>query len=169
MGQQPNIELEPGDAPRPTSQPGPPNGWKPGRAGEIEHPDDQPWGETFGRPGPDTGWALRLVRRAQFDRSERASDTEAVAATVVAARASLFGRAPVPADVEVALILLGLRSEGLPAHTVEELAARRRSGLHHASHEIRKGSSFLAHIPAEQLAADPATLVRVLGGHASVS
>ena len=163
MGQQPNIELEPSDAPRSVTEPGTPAGWKPGRPGDIGSPDDLPWGGVFGRPGPDTGWALKLIRRAEFDRSARATEIEAVAATVSGARASLFGRAPTPADVEVALTLLGMRPDGLSPDTIADLAHRRQEGLDHAAHEIRKGTSFLAHVPAEHLEADAQELIRVLG------
>lgn len=164
MGQQPNIELGLSDAPRPTREPGTPSGWRPDRPGEIDGPGETPWGGVFGRPGPATGYALKLVRLAEFDRSSRGSELEAVAATVVGARASLFGRAPTPTDVEVALVLLGLRPEGIPSGVVEELVERRQTGLDHAAHEIRKGTAFLAHVSPAHLQSSPEELVEVLGG-----
>ena len=57
------------------------------------------------------GWALKLVRSA--DLPERTEGLEAVLAALMAARASFFGRAPVPEDLVVAKILAGY-GEGLP-------------------------------------------------------
>lgn len=163
MGQQPNIEIEPSDAPRRAIEPGTPSAWRPDRPGEIDSPLDLPWGGEFGRPGPATGWALKLLRRTDYDRSYRAREIEAVAATIVGARASLFGRAPTPADVEVALTLLGLRPDGLSSEVVDQLVASREQGLNHAAHEIRKGTAFLAHVPDLHLQADADGLRSLLG------
>ena len=44
-----------------TSAPRVPTPWKPGRPGELNGP--QPWGDQLGTPGPDTGYALKLVER----------------------------------------------------------------------------------------------------------
>lgn len=162
MGQQPNIEIELSDAPRRAMEPGTPSGWRPNRPGEIESPFDLPWGGEFGRPGPATGFALKLLRRTEYDRSHRAGEIEAIAATITGARASWFGRAPVPADVEVALTLLGLRPDGLPAHVVSDLIEARERALDHAAHEARKGTSFLAHLPELHLQADPEELRTLL-------
>lgn len=163
MGQEPNIELKPSDAPRPTREPSAPQGWVNERPGAITSPDQQPWGGAFGRPGPDTGWALRLIRRAEWDRSHRGKEIEAVLVTLVGARASYFGRAPVPQDVEVALTLLGLRPDDLAADSVELLHRRREHGLDHAAHEHTKGVRLLEEIPLDHLTATPAELPALLG------
>ena len=109
MGQQPNIELEISQLPRPEPAPGPPRRWSPDRPGDIESPDDVPWGGAYGTVGPDAGYALKLaasLRPTTVD-GRAAADIEAVAAAIAAARASLRGRAPSSADVVVAYTLLG--------------------------------------------------------------
>lgn len=161
MAQQPNIELDRADLPRPELAPGP-AAWKQGRPGEISHPDQAEWGGSFGRPGPDTGWVLRLVRAVDFDRGQRPGVLERIVATTAAARAGLAGRGPTAEDVEVALILLGLRPEGLPGGVVDRLAMARRAALDHAAHERDKGRSFLRGVSNEQLAAKPAELLASL-------
>lgn len=162
MGQQPNIEHDLGDAPKDEAEPGSPRRWKPGRPGELSSPADVAWGGKFGRPGPDTGFVLKLIKRAEFDRGDRAKVTDAVAATVAGARASLFGRAPTATDVEVALVLMGLRTDGLPADKAAALKKRRIDALDHAAHEMRKGSSFLEHVPVAHLEATPDKLRAML-------
>ena len=62
MGQQPNMPLTMADLPRPEPHPGPARGWRAGRPGDPSSPADVPWGGAFGTPGPDTGYALRLLR-----------------------------------------------------------------------------------------------------------
>ncbi len=157
MGQQPNIEIELSDLPRQEPEPAAPARWKPSRPGEIGAPGEVQWGGAFGRPGPDTGWALRLVRLAAFERSAHADEVQQIVATVAAARAGHFGRAPVPEDVEVALTLFGLRPDGLSA-TGEELRRHRQRWITAAAHEKIKGKAFLASIPEELLTATPQEL-----------
>lgn len=101
MGQQPNMPLTIEDLPRPEARPAPPRRWRATRPGDPSSPGEVPWGGAFGTPGPDTGYALRLLA----DGGEAAEETRALA-TVMAARASRLGRAPVAADVEAARILL---------------------------------------------------------------
>jgi hypothetical protein len=96
---------------------------------------------------------MRLGRETEFDRSEGGLD--AVVASVAAARAALAGRGPAPADVEVALILLGLRPEGVPDEVVAQLEAARSKHLSKAAHERAKGQSFLAQLSPGLLGADP--------------
>ncbi|MDH3307160.1 MAG: hypothetical protein OEO77_06550 [Acidimicrobiia bacterium] len=164
MGQQPNIELDGADAPRTTLQPGVPDRWKPDRPGEINSPEDMRWGGAFGRPGPDTGWAIRLIRRAEYDRSNRPKETDKMLGAVVGARASLIGRAPTPGDVEVALTLMGLRPDGLPSPVVAELSGARERWLDASAHEHTRGAGFVASIPTERLLATPAELRVLLAG-----
>lgn len=162
MGQEPNIELSAADAPRQTAEPGAPARWVNERPGAITSPEQQPWGGSFGRPGPNTGWALRLIGRAEFDRSHRPKETKGILAALVGARASHFGRAPVPQDVEVGLMLLGLRTDGLSEPTVDSLAFRREHALDHAAHEHSKGAVLLDEIPIAHLTATPHELRALL-------
>ena len=162
MGQEPNIELERSDAPRETPGPGVPRRWKPTRPGEINSPSEMRWGGAFGRPGPDTGWALKLIRAAEWDRSERGPEAEAVLATVVAARASLFGRAPTMGDVEVGLILMGLRPEDVPPVVAKRLADERSRWLDISAHEHSKGAAFVGSLDPALLAASPNRIRTIL-------
>lgn len=153
MGQQPNIELAASDLPVDSLEPGIARRDMAGRPGEINTPEDAVSGGAFGRPGPDTGWVLRIVNAVEFDRSEMG--VEAVVASVAAARASHNGRGPSSSDVEVALILLGLRPEGIPDDVVAQLSAARAKWLRKAAHEEVKGRSFLAQLSPGLLSADP--------------
>ncbi len=141
MGQQPNIEFDADRIPRSTPEPGAARGWKPNRPGEINSPNDMPTGGVFGNPSPDTGWVVKLVAQAEFDRSSTA--LESVVATIASVRASVFGRGPVPDDVEAALIVLGLRTDGMPAETQERLAQQRSIWLSKVPHEVVRGRSVL--------------------------
>jgi hypothetical protein len=153
MGQQPNVEIDPSDLPRPTSEPDPPNRWRPTRPGVIVAPQQMPWGGAFGTPGPDAGWALKLVRSA--DLPERTAGLELVLAAIMAARASLFGRAPVPEDLEVAKVLAGF-GEGLPADFPE----RRVRWVEATAHEPSPGRLAVSEIDPELLRLKPGQLRR---------
>ena len=84
MGQQPNIELEIADLPRPTARPAPARRWSPSRPGEMNTPEDVPWGGAFGTTGPDTGYALSLVgqRDLVLAHGEHRANAEAAIAAV---------------------------------------------------------------------------------------
>ncbi len=109
MGQQPNIELVMADLPRPTEHMGAPRRWSPGRVGELGSPADVPEGGRFGNPGPDAGYALKLLADREIATSpgEQRSDAVAAVAAVMTARAASFGRAPVVGDADVAEVILG--------------------------------------------------------------
>lgn len=153
MAQQPNIEIDRSRAPLPELQPGPARRGEE-RPGEIANPDDAAWGGSYGTPGPDTGWALRLIRRAEFDRSRRGGEIEVLLTALAAARASRAGRAPIPQDVEVGLIMLGLR-EGLPT----DLSERRERWLDAATHERPRGATALREIEPSLLDLKPDQLL----------
>lgn len=153
MGQQPNIELSASDFPRSGLEPAAARRSNDARPGVITSPRETVAGGAFGRPGPDTGWVLKLVREAEFDRSERG--IENLVAAVAAARASAGGRGPSKTDVEVALILLGLRPQGLPEEVAAQLAATRTEYVRRAAHEKTKGQAFLAQLSSGFLTGDP--------------
>jgi len=115
VGQQPNMPLTVEDLPRPEPRPAPARRWQANRPGDLAGPGAVPWGGAFGTPGPDAGYALRLL-------AERAHDPEEfrALAVVMAARGSRLGRAPVAADIEAAEIILALASAPHhPGHGVE--------------------------------------------------
>jgi hypothetical protein len=134
VGQQPNIELETADLPRPTDHPGTPRRWAPGRAGELSGPDDVPRGGRFGNPGPDAGYALTLLsdREIPLGDGEHRADAVAAIAAVMSARAASFGRAPMVGDAEVAEVILGYAGPSADAAAGKRAAAI--AGLaHHAA------------------------------------
>ncbi|HEY7705241.1 MAG TPA: hypothetical protein VID03_10505 [Acidimicrobiia bacterium] len=116
-----------------------------------------PWGGAFGTPGPDTGWGLQLIKRSGL--SGGSADLEGVLGSIVAARASLRGRAPVPDDVEAAKLFCGL-AEGQP----EWLTERRLRWVKAAAHEVAKGRSAVAEIGEDMLMLTTAQLAASLGG-----
>ena len=125
MGQQPNIELEQRNLPRPTAHPAPARRWRPERPGEVTSPDDMPWGGAFGTIGPDAGYVLRLIRTTDLVLAdgENRHNAEAAIAAVATARSSRFGRAPVREDVELAAVVLGYDTGELPDELVASLQA----------------------------------------------
>jgi len=159
MGQQPNVEIDLSDLPRPTPEPDPPRRWRPTRPGIITSPDQMPWGGAFGTPGPDTGWALKLVRSA--DLPDRSEGLELVLAALMGARASLLGRAPIPEDLEVAKILVGI-GEGVPS----KLSERRGRWIEATAHEPSPGRIAVSEIEPDLLVLKPDQMkqrLRIIG------
>lgn len=167
MGRDPYIELDASDLPTGELERAAERRWRPNRPGEILSPADVPSGPSFGRPGPDAGWALRLVRRADFDRGRRPRQLEELLNALVGARAAAAGRGPAPEDVEAALSLVGLRTEGWDEAARARLDERREAWLDAAAREPSAGRAALRDIPPDllsdapervrsRLAADPA-------------
>ncbi len=157
MGQQPNIELVTADLPRPVPVRGPERRWRPQRPGDIGTPGDMPWGGAFGTTGPDAGFAMVLIRRRHLDlaEGEHRHNVEAGIAALAAARASHFGRAPMEADVDVAVALLGYHAEGMPAEVIADLARRRIDWFANIGHDARRSSALVASVPEDVLFATP--------------
>lgn len=142
MGQEPNIPLGFEDLPRPTPKPAAPRRWSPERPGEVGSPSEMPWGGSFGTPGPDTGFAIRIARtRGVPGPDERRVDAEAAIVAVMAARASAVGRAPTNPDFDVAIDLLGLDSDAGFA------------GLDGIAHDSKRLRRLIADIPRADLVA----------------
>lgn len=160
MGQQPNIELEISDLPRPTSATAPPRRWKPSRPGELGSPDEVPWGGPFGTAGPDAGYALKLVAARSLDlgEAEHRHNVDSAIVAVAAARASHLGRAPTDEDIDVASLLLGFDGEGLPADLVAGLAADRVGWFANLGHDNTKSRALLNAIDIDVVAMSPAEI-----------
>lgn len=142
MGQQQNIPITLADLPRATAKPAAPRQWRPDRPGDITSPQQMPWGGAFGTPGPDTGYALRLIRQRGLELEPGIRrDVEAAILAVVSARASALGRAPVAGDIDVAMDLLGLDD---PA------AVSRFAGIAHDNSRLR---GLVEAVPRETLMA----------------
>jgi hypothetical protein len=106
------------------SPPRRPDSWRADRPGDLTA--GQPDGDSFGRQGPDQGYALTLARqfagKLTLDEGEHETDALAGCLGVALKRASLFGRAPVIFDLRVALTIWGF----LDDRPVADLVARRR-------------------------------------------
>jgi hypothetical protein len=109
------------DQPRRALDLPPPQRWMADRPGDLDR--GQPLGPKLGRPGPDQGYALKLADiirpRIKVGEGEHVDDALAGAVAVALKRASLFGRAPVMPDLELALRLWGFLDDDPPAELVE--------------------------------------------------
>jgi hypothetical protein len=167
VGQQPNIELEMGDLPRRTDQPGAPRRWSPQRVGELGSPAEVPVGGRFGNPGPDAGYALTLLadREIATTEGEHRRDAVAAVAAVMKARAAAFGRAPVIGDAEVAELILGYAGPDRPG-----LAERRSDAIAGLAHHAAKSRPLMAAVDRSALIASPEEVAgRVESGEALLS
>ena len=127
-------------------------GWFANRPGDLT--GGQPTGELLGRPGPNVGYALTLAERVR-DRlalapHESADDAVAVVAELAMKRAASFGRAPVMADVDAALALLGYRGEA-PADFVEW----RATAVHDAAEDYARRRAIVDAVPDAVLRTPP--------------
>lgn len=166
MAQQPNIEIELEDLPRPVPEPAPARRWKANRPGDFSGPEQVPWGGAFGTPGPDTGYALHLLRAVELPMrpDEDRADVERALIHLISARASHFGRAPTREDVEVARLIFGLAPvEGLDDTLEVQLAEDRRTWVPRAARSPAKGRELAAKVSLELLTADPAEVAAALG------
>jgi hypothetical protein len=88
----------------------------------------------MGSPGPDAGFALRLVRRfehqVKLTPGESEHDVLTGVALVAARRAAVFGRAPSIYDVQFALNLWGFLEDA-----PEDLVTDRRKAFSAVSHD----------------------------------
>ncbi len=107
--------------------------WEPHRPADFRPDPTSVRPPNTGIPGPDQGYALRLAEELKPElrlaENEHAEDVLSGAVMIGLRRAALFGRAPVRADLEVALNLFGFL-EGAPEEVVE---ARQRyfAGVSH--------------------------------------
>ncbi|RPI11660.1 MAG: hypothetical protein EHM63_01360 [Actinobacteria bacterium] len=114
-----------------------PGPWLADRPGDLV--GRQPEGRLLGDPGPDQGFALVLARRFEnrvhlADR-ERAEDAVAGCVAVATRRASLFRRAPVIHDLEIAFTVWGFLDPSPPP----DLVTMRRALFAAVSHPIHYG------------------------------
>lgn len=167
MAQQPNIEIAAEDRPRPVPEPGPPRRWKADRPGDLSSPGEVPWGGAFGTPGPDTGFAARILRKAIYELApgESAAAVETALVAVISARASLFGRAPTRGDAASALLILGLGGD-LPPEHADRLAADRMAWVPTAGRSAAAARAMVGTIPHNDLQESPEALQeRLAAGH----
>ncbi|MBI3257367.1 MAG: hypothetical protein HYZ59_06230 [Actinobacteria bacterium] len=118
---------------------------------------EQPVGHSLGRPGPDQGYALLLARsfedRLVVTEGEVLDDVVAACVAVALKRASIFGRAPVVHDLEIAFTLFGFLGAAPP-----ELVVCRRSHLAGAAHHHHRQRSVADAVPELTLAMTPSQI-----------
>ena len=149
MGQQPNIEVTEAGRPRSALQPPAARRWTPSiKPGIPTSPDEVPSGGRFGQTTPDGGWGLRLVNAADLPDSD--PHLKAVLAALTIARAGALGRAPVPEDLEVALLLAGYGFD--PS---EEVIDRRERWKAAVPHEGRPGQTAVGDVEREVIVRKP--------------
>ena len=132
-----------------------PESWEPDRPAEIE--GRQPAAERLGYQGPDQGYVLVLAGRARarvkVTDGEDVDDALRGCSLIALRRASLFGRAPVVHDLNLALSIWGFLDDAAPADLV---AVRRElfAGVAHP-HHYREGRAIADMVPESTLRATP--------------
>ncbi|MEO8363492.1 MAG: hypothetical protein ABI570_03810 [Ilumatobacteraceae bacterium] len=140
---------DPTDEPRSYASPDfVPEPWKLDRKAEIV--GRQPKGNGFGNPGPDQGYVLTLAAlvrdRIRVEPGESIDDAIAGSITIALRRASQFGRAPVMADVMIALTIWGWLLDNPP----HDLANHRRklfAGLANTAHHYAESRVIADMVP----------------------
>jgi len=149
MGQQPNIEVTEAERPRKALRLPPARRWNPSiKPGIPTSPEEVPSGGRFGQTTPDGGWGLRLVNAADLPDSD--PDLKAVLAALTIARAGALGRAPVPEDLEVALLLAGYGFEAS-----EQVIERRERWKAAVPHEGRPGQTAVGEVDRDVIVRTP--------------
>lgn len=131
----------------------------PARPWTADRPADlgpgQPRGAAFGNPGPDQGYGLKLARRFAdrlvMAEGEHADNAVAGCLGVALRRASLFGRAPVIHDFEIAFTVWGFLGEAPP-----DLVALRRPRFEAVDHHYPEQRAIADQVPEATLRLTPA-------------
>jgi hypothetical protein len=156
MAQPEYVPIEADDRVRPVERLPVAGAWVQDRPAEIVG-NEVPRGRRFGSPGPDQGYGLKLARqfegRLKLAPGETADDAVAGCLGVALRRASLFGRAPVVYDVELALGLFGFLDDA-PGELVQFRGSRFQSASHH--YWDRRGIVDL--VPESTLRMNPANV-----------
>lgn len=130
--------------------------WSPERPGVVE--GMQPAGRRMGAQGPDQGYALTIAHRraanVALQGRERLDDAVRGCLGIALRRASLFSRAPVVHDVDIAFTIWGYYDAAPPA----ELVARRAElfeGVGNVNHHYTEGRVIADLVPESTLRLTP--------------
>ncbi len=133
-----------------------PSGWDPDRPGAVE--GLQPTGPGLGAQGPDQGFALtiatRLAPKLHLQDSERLDDAIRGCLLIALRRASLFSRAPVVHDLNVAFTIWGYFDEQPPAELIERRASL-FEGVGNVNHHYAEGRAIADLVPESTLRLTP--------------
>jgi hypothetical protein len=132
-----------------------PLSWRADRPAETVHDGGQPVGPLFGVAGPDQGYALKLARLWQdklvLTPGEHREDAVTGCLGVATKRASLFGRAPVTYDLEIAFTIWGFLGEASA-----ELVAYRQPFFAGCAHHYESQRGIVDQVPEATLRLLPA-------------
>ena len=163
MAQQPNIDLQTSNPQQSSVGTGPGRPWFPDRPGELTG-TGMPWGGAFGTPGPDAGYALKLVagRELVLADHEHRADANAAVGAVAAARASHDSRGPTKEDIDAAIVILGYDAES-------DFGPARAAAIGGSAHHPLRIRSLIAGIPKDVYEATPDELrERVASGESLI-
>jgi hypothetical protein len=139
-----------------------PGGWVADRPADLAGPN-RPTGARHGTPGPDQGFALRLVHRfedrLQLTPAESKEDVLYGAAVLASKRAGLLGRAPCVYDLDAVFGLFGFLVPAPPP----DLVAERRHLFASASRDYVAQRSLVDAVPDATLLLAPEELAARLG------
>jgi hypothetical protein len=110
--------------------------------------------------------AARFVDRLALEPGERVEDVLAGAVAVAMRRAAMFGRAPVGADIELALELFGYLAPDDGKPPPSELVAFRRERFAGADHDYWRRRALADEVPGDALRLKPEVVRQRLGGDA---
>ncbi|HUY85957.1 MAG TPA: hypothetical protein VMU77_02490 [Acidimicrobiales bacterium] len=119
---QPNyVHVAESDEVRPVQRLPAAHSWVQDRVAELRKPG-RAKGRMVGQQGPDQGYALKLAHGFEeelvLESGESAEDAIEGCIGVALARASLYGRAPIKSDIELALTLFGYLGDA-PAELIK--------------------------------------------------
>jgi hypothetical protein len=148
------VPIVAADRVRPVERLPPAEPWRPDRPADLREPG-MPRGPRLGNQGPDLGYGIKLARtfvdRIVVTEGETVDDAVTGCFAVGAKRASLFGRAPVIYDFDLAYTLWGVLG-GAPA----DLVAFRKPLFTGASHHYEQQREIADRVPEETLRLTPA-------------
>jgi hypothetical protein len=136
-----------------------PASWTPDRPGEIE--GFQPRGARLGAPGPDQGFAIKIANslrpKLRVGDGENIDDVVQGCLGVALRRASLFSRAPVVHDLDIAFTIWGFYDDAPPSDLVA-LRTEMFEGLRLVGHHYSEGREVVDLVPEETLLMTPAEI-----------
>lgn len=139
-----------------------PDPWRGDRPAEID--GLQPSGARLGSQGPDQGFALRIARLRADDvcptPGEDARDLIAGCLGIALRRASMFSRAPVVHDIDIAFTIWGLYDDAPPSELVE-LRRTMFAGVAHTGHHYDQARRIVDMVPESTLRATPAQITSI--------
>jgi len=147
------VPLKAADRVRPIERLPASGAWRADRPADLDRPG-MPTGRRLGNHGPDLGYGMKLARRfvdrIQLAEGETVDDAVAGCFATGTKRSSMYGRAPVIYDLDLAFTLWGFL-EGAPA----DLVAFRKPLFQGAAHEYDAQRDIADRVPVETLALPP--------------